>query len=370
MLLKSRGAWLCLVAVVGLGVSLGQGCSGDTTQDDNRKGTCGNEIREASEECDDGNTIDTDDCRNDCTNNDATCGDGVVEAPEQCDDGNVFDDDGCSNTCMSSGGGLCGNGVIDDDEDCDDDGQNTANCNADCTSPFCGDGIVNQAAGETCEPGGEFECINCGQGGGGGNGQGGCGNQAVFSNLVTNNVNPLMPGGGIASDWAYGGQLGINAGNDMCAAIGADHVCTYDELLDAEAAGELSGIAQDQEIWVHRVAITVACKNGTCNMGSGMSPPGAGARCNEWTYSTNHISDGEFAVMDPNGVAPTQGTKIGSMIFYMDDDAQYTANAGDNHQCNGVNFHNDPAGAALPGCAGGCGSASPKAIPCCFPTCQ
>lgn len=50
----------------------------------------------AGEQCDDGNTIDDDECRNDCT----TCGNGIVQAGEECDDGNTVDDDGCSNACV------------------------------------------------------------------------------------------------------------------------------------------------------------------------------------------------------------------------------------------------------------------------------
>jgi len=49
---------------------------------------------------------------------------------------------------------LCGNGVVDLDEDCDDGGV-SAVCDADCTVPECGDGLVNPLAGESCDPGSE-----------------------------------------------------------------------------------------------------------------------------------------------------------------------------------------------------------------------
>jgi cysteine-rich repeat protein len=113
---------------------------------------CGNMIREASEQCDDGDSEDGDGCDNDCTFsctadpgcNDgnacngtetcnlashactnpmdladgtgcgggmvcrggscvaSACGNRIVEAPEQCDDGNMVEGDGCDNDCTFS----------------------------------------------------------------------------------------------------------------------------------------------------------------------------------------------------------------------------------------------------------------------------
>ncbi len=52
----------------------------------------------ACEECDDGNSDNSDDCKNDCTLN--VCGDGVLHVGvEECDDGNNRDGDGCSAAC-------------------------------------------------------------------------------------------------------------------------------------------------------------------------------------------------------------------------------------------------------------------------------
>jgi hypothetical protein len=48
--------------------------------------------------------------------------------------------------------GQCGNGVTDVGEACDDGGE-SAECGADCLPPACGDGVVNEAAGETCDDG-------------------------------------------------------------------------------------------------------------------------------------------------------------------------------------------------------------------------
>lgn len=51
----------------------------------------------------------------------------------------------------------CGDGVVQVDEECDTAGESAA-CNADCTIAYCYDGIVNRAAGETCEPLNDLTC--------------------------------------------------------------------------------------------------------------------------------------------------------------------------------------------------------------------
>ena len=72
-------------------------------------------VNQQGETCDDGNSVDTDGCRNDCTQ----CGDGVVqpEDGEQCDDGNTVAGDGCTACrvdmgCRITGGGFI-NGITD-----------------------------------------------------------------------------------------------------------------------------------------------------------------------------------------------------------------------------------------------------------------
>jgi len=64
---------------------------------------CGDGYVDAGEECDDGNTNNLDECRNDCTV--PFCGDGILDAGEQCDDGNNADGDGCSAMCTWEFGG-------------------------------------------------------------------------------------------------------------------------------------------------------------------------------------------------------------------------------------------------------------------------
>jgi cysteine-rich repeat protein len=100
--------------------------------------TCGDGVRQAGEQCDDGNADDGDACTNGCKT--AKCGDGAVRTGvEQCDDGNRFDDDGCRNDCTLP---VCGDGVLAKGaEECDDG---------------------NTAAGDGCGPDCRLESVTCG----------------------------------------------------------------------------------------------------------------------------------------------------------------------------------------------------------------
>lgn len=130
---------------------------------------CGNaivdQIGEFDEACDDGNTVGGDGCSANCKSRES-CGNGVIdrdflggEADERwelCDDGNTGDGDQCSSNCRLSA--ACGNKKLDLGEDCDNgkgdqDGRTveTAQCNTDCRTPLCGDGIINRSAGEACD---------------------------------------------------------------------------------------------------------------------------------------------------------------------------------------------------------------------------
>ena len=82
------------------------------------------------------------------------CGNGVLEGDEECDDRNTHNGDGCSFNCKIEGkdNSLCGNGTLDQGEECDD-GDDTVDCDADCTFAECGDGYLNPAAGEECDDG-------------------------------------------------------------------------------------------------------------------------------------------------------------------------------------------------------------------------
>ncbi|HEY4244448.1 MAG TPA: DUF4215 domain-containing protein [Kofleriaceae bacterium] len=111
--------------------------------------TCGDGIVEGSEQCDDGNTDQTDACLNNCML--ATCGDGFVETGvEQCDDGNSNPADGCTNTCTTP---RCGDGIVQTGEQCDDgNASNNDACLNTCVAASCGDGFVDTGV-EQCDDG-------------------------------------------------------------------------------------------------------------------------------------------------------------------------------------------------------------------------
>jgi cysteine-rich repeat protein len=87
--------------------------------------TCGNGLFEKGEQCDKGKrNSDTaaDMCRTNCTL--PICGDNVVDANETCDDGNTLDGDGCPSSCIVAIK-SCGNGAVDPGEQCDDGSANS-----------------------------------------------------------------------------------------------------------------------------------------------------------------------------------------------------------------------------------------------------
>ena len=114
-----------------------------------------------------------------------SCGNGVTDPGEACDAGGIAascDADctrprcgdgvlnplageqcepggltpGCSDRCTLS----CGNGQLDQGEACDEGGE-TARCDLDCTPALCGDGITNFAAGEQCDDGNTADGDGC-----------------------------------------------------------------------------------------------------------------------------------------------------------------------------------------------------------------
>ncbi len=136
----------------------GTGCptnDGGTTNPD-----CGNGTVEGVETCDTGGESAT--CDGDCTA--VVCGDGRINrtAGEACDPPAAGS---CSDSCqlITNGGGggggggggstdpVCGNGTVEGTETCDTGGE-SATCDGDCTTVECGDGTINTAAGEACEP--------------------------------------------------------------------------------------------------------------------------------------------------------------------------------------------------------------------------
>jgi len=142
-------------------VNGGEFCDdGDTDNTDacrNDCTACGDGIVNGNEECDDGNTNNLDNCRNDCTL--PLCGDDITDSGETCDGA---DDATCNTDCRPAGGDAectcCGDGVVNGGEYCDDgDSDNTDACRNDCTA--CGDGIVN--GNEECDDGNSDNADDC-----------------------------------------------------------------------------------------------------------------------------------------------------------------------------------------------------------------
>jgi trimeric autotransporter adhesin len=77
--------------------------------------SCGDGVKNASEACDDGNTIDGDGCDSNCSI--TACGNGIATPGEACDDGNSIEGDACENDCTLP---RCDNGIVDSGEECDD----------------------------------------------------------------------------------------------------------------------------------------------------------------------------------------------------------------------------------------------------------
>lgn len=144
---------------------------------------CGDGFRQPAlgEECDDGNISNEDFCTNTCLFN--VCGDGYVyTGTEFCDDGNSTDGDGC-NTFSANCQNVCGDGSRGGTESCDSgtDNGTPGLCNVFCSgtvNDYCGDNAIQnpndngineicdtwQFGGATCAdygfPGGSLTCVD------------------------------------------------------------------------------------------------------------------------------------------------------------------------------------------------------------------
>ncbi len=142
-------------------------------------GTCGDSVVDVGEQCDDGNSGNTDACLNSCVT--ATCGDSVVRSGvEQCDtnelsgascvsrgfDGGSLTCGACAfNTSACTNASIgCGNGVVNVGETCDD-GNNNQNdgCTNLCQAAVCGDGVIRSGS-EQCDGSdlGDASCTSLG----------------------------------------------------------------------------------------------------------------------------------------------------------------------------------------------------------------
>lgn len=132
---------------------------------------CGDGLRSGTELCDDGNQITEtcpygsieacEVCNADCQlelGEIERCGDGQVQADETCDDGNLVDGDNCDANCQTE---YCGNGVLQPalGEECDDGNRNSLDgCSINCIIE-CGDGAINLV--EECDDGNQVSGDGC-----------------------------------------------------------------------------------------------------------------------------------------------------------------------------------------------------------------
>ncbi len=289
-----------------------------------------------------------------------SCGDGKLDPGEECDLGKANScvdgtSSACSCLCKKS---KCGDGVIQAGECCDDaDGGGNAqasNCTANCqackssTKCMCGQPLDTTAATGPCNP-------------------------TIFKAVVSNQQDPSMPAAGVPALWSYKGLVGFQAGKALCQAVGADHVCRYDEVVKADANGELAAIPTDLTYWLYRTTNVpdYQLSNGTksCNASSDCGgndvcdpitnvcswKPGAGGRCNDWTTVSDDYSEGEWfrVVPDPGGGGVTKG----SLSFHF------------SHYTTFDDTIKPPcSNETILGCAGPCGTPQ-RAILCCNPKC-
>jgi hypothetical protein len=196
----------------------------------------------------------------------------------------------------------------------------------------CGDGIC-----ATAEMSGEFACpedcpVTSSSSSSGTGGTGGtidpCAGHINFAGYVDQ----------VPSAWGQhpdaNAKTGYDAGIAICKTLGADHPCAYEEVLVANAAHELDVVPTGVSAWIHRMK--------AADVGGTMVEPGPGGRCNDWVYTTNHISDGEYATFET----------VGNPSYHLDNDTFY----------DGVDTTHTQSGELQ------CGGQM-RAILCCFPTC-
>ena len=124
-------------------------CAFDTTEC--VLASCGNNVVDDNEECDDGNASNQDACLSNCR--EATCGDGYEwSGHEECDDGNTSNQDACLSLCLAA---SCGDGYQwAGQEECDDGATTSGDgCTSTCVLEYCGDSVVQPGIGEECEGG-------------------------------------------------------------------------------------------------------------------------------------------------------------------------------------------------------------------------
>jgi cysteine-rich repeat protein/predicted outer membrane repeat protein len=221
---------------------------------------CGDALVEVSEECDDGNSANTDACLNTCV--EASCGDGYLQTGvEECDDSNTDDGDGCSSACEieEEVANVCGDGVAMEDEECDDG--NTANTDAclnTCQSAACGDGYL-QSGVEECDDNNTDDGDNC---------SGTCTLEEGYENTCGDDI--------------VAGDEECDDGNTD-AGDGCDATCMNEGTVAEQACG--NGVVNEGE----------ECDDGNSTDGDGCS-----ASCTDEESATHQSSGGGCSLIIPN----------------------------------------------------------------------
>ena len=181
---------------------------------------CGNRQIDSGEACDDGNTKDGDGCSADCSTVEdnficnrvgrpcvpAGCGNSVQDENEECDDGPESNVEYtqqnlslCNPECKWAH--YCGDNKLDEvdianGEECDNGGVETSSerngCTLECKRVnYCGDGIVDAAAGESCDDGNDASGDGCSSE---------CSNEAGFTCIIEQGksvCSPIACGNGV-----------------------------------------------------------------------------------------------------------------------------------------------------------------------------
>ncbi len=201
---------------------------------------------------------------------------GLCECGAASADGSGSDsddtDESDSNSGDTSSGGqpdLCGNGIADPGEcDLDPDG-GLVPCPQDCQSAD-DSGTDGDTDSDSDDSTGVVDV---------------CAGVPIYVGNV-----PASP-----SVWTFPGfGDGFTSGTQACINIGAEGVCTYTQLVEAEAQGDFAAVPAGTTFWVHRIVATLF--NGV------MIQPDTRARCDDWRYPTNDVNDGEYLTIGAGGV--------------------------------------------------------------------
>jgi hypothetical protein len=259
------------------------------------------------------------------------------------------------------GGGFCGNGIVDVGEECDGDSCCLFDCTRvpDCTSNVqpCSDGSPGPNCG--CTKSGAGSKVPCH-----------CSDVKVFARAVTNPNDPTQEGIGLTGRWARAGEHGLGAGNAMCQEAGADHVCSYEEVVQADANGELAKLPLDATYWLSRttpvpnptLAGTTCNSNAECGAGDVCDEkthacqwqPGPYGNCDGWVIEGG-VPRGEWFRRLPDALS-SSGVAKGSLSHHFVRDALLVGKV---PPCQDD---------SVMGCAGRCDAE--RGILCCYAKCK